>query len=97
MPAQTIERPTVVENQTTPKHAPKYRVLLHNDDGVSAELVCMGLMEVCQLSQTKAVEVMLTAHNTGIDLIKICDIEMAEFYVDGLKSKGVPSSMEPEE
>ena len=97
MPAQTIERPTVVESQTTPKHAPKYRVLLHNDDGVSAELVCMSLMEVCQLSQTKAVEVMLTAHTTGIGLIKICDIEMAEFYVDGLKSKGVPSSMEPEE
>ena len=97
MPAQTIERPTVVESQTTPKHAPKYRVLLHNDDGVSAELVCMSLMEVCQLSQTKAVEVMLTAHNTGIGLSTICDVEMAEFYVDGLKSKGVPSSMEPEE
>jgi ATP-dependent Clp protease adaptor protein ClpS len=90
MSAQTIEKPTIKENQTTPKHSPKQRVLLHNDDGVAAELVIMSLMEVCQLSNTKAVEVMLTAHTTGIGLIKVCDIEMAEFYCDALKSKGVP-------
>ena len=96
MSAQTIEK-TTVEEKVTPKHSPKYRVLLHNDDGVNAELVVYSLMEVCQLSEPKAIEVMLTAHNTGIGLIKVCDIEMAEFYVEGLKSKGVPSSMEPEE
>ena len=90
MSAQTIEKPTIKENQTTPKHSPKQRVLLHNDDGVAAELVIMSLMEVCQLSNTKAVAVMLTAHTTGIGLIKVCDIEMAEFYCDALKSKGVP-------
>lgn len=97
MSVQTIERPTVKESQTTPKHSPKQRVLLHNDDGISAQLVCMSLMEVCQLSNTKAIEVMLTAHTTGIGLIKVCDIEMAEFYCDALKSKGVPCSIEPEE
>lgn len=97
MSAQTIEKPTIKENQTTPKHSPKQRVLLHNDDGVAAELVIMSLMEVCQLSNTKAVEVMLTAHTTGIGLIKVCDIEMAEFYCDALKSKGVPCSIEPED
>lgn len=96
MSAQTIEK-TTVEQKVTPKHAPKYRVLLHNDDGVSGELVVMSLMEVCQLSQQKAVDVTWTAHYTGVGLIKICDIEMAEFYVDQLKLKGVPSSMEPEE
>lgn len=97
MPTEILEKNTVKENQTKPKHSPRYKVLLHNDDGVSAELVVMSLMEVCQLSESKAIEVMLTAHNTGIGLIKICDIEMAEFYVEGLQSKGVPATMEPEE
>ena len=96
MSTQTIERLTV-EQKVTPKQAPKYRVILHNDDGVSAELVVMSLMEVTQLSQTKAIEVMMTAHTTGVGLIKICDLEMAEFYVEGLHSKGVPATMEPEE
>lgn len=96
MPTQTIEK-TTTEQKTTPKHSPRYKVLLHNDDGVAAELVVMSLMEVCQLSETQSINVMMTAHTTGVGLIKVCDIEMAEFYVDGLKSKGVPASMEPEE
>lgn len=93
---QVIEKSTVQE-KVTPKHSPRYKVLLHNDDGVAAEIVVVSLMEVCQLSETKAIDVMMTAHTTGVGLIKICDIEMAEFYVEGLQSKGVPCSMEPEE
>ncbi len=96
MPTQTIEK-TTVEQKVTPKHAPRYRVLLHNDDGVSAELVVRCLMSICQLSETQAISVMMTAHTTGVGLIKVCDIEMAEFYEDQLKSKGVPCSIEPEE
>lgn len=97
MSAQVIEKTTVQESQVTPKHSPRYKVLLHNDDGVSAELVVMSLMKVCQLSETQAISVMMTAHTTGVGLIKTCDIEMAEFYEDQLKSKGVPCSIEPEE
>ena len=97
MPAEILEKPTVKENQITPKNAPRYKVLLHNDDGVSAELVVISLMRVCQLSETQSIAVMMEAHTTGVGLIKICDIEMAEFYVDQLMSKGVPSTMEPEE
>ena len=54
-------------------------------------------MTVTQLSETQAIAVMMQAHTTGVGLIKTCDIEMAEFYVDGLMSKGVPATMEPEE
>lgn len=85
-----------MEQKVTLKPSPRYRVLLHNDDMVNGELVIMSLMKVCQLSQQKAVDVTMTAHYTGVGLIKICDIEMAEFYVDQLKSKGVPSSAEPD-
>lgn len=97
MPTETLEKITINEGQTAKKPSPRYKVLLHNDDGVAAELVVMVLQEVCQLSQTKSIAVMMEAHTTGVGLIKICDIEMAEFYVDGLMSKGVPASMEPEE
>lgn len=96
MSAQVIDKITV-EQKVAPKHAPKYKVLLHNDDGVFAELVVRCLMTICQLSETQAISVMMTAHTTGIGLIKVCDIEMAEFYEDQLKSKGVPCSIEPEE
>lgn len=97
MPTEVLEKVTVQESQVKPKHAPRYKVLLHNDDGVFAELVVMSLMKVCQLSQTQAIAVMMQAHTTGVGLIKVCDIEMAEFYVDQLMSKGVPATMEPEE
>ena len=97
MPTEILEKITAQENQTTPKHSPRYKVLLHNDDGVSAELVVMCLMEVTQLSQNQAIAVMMQAHTTGVGLIKVCDIEMAEFYVDQLMAKGVPATMEPEE
>lgn len=97
MPTEILEKTVVQEGQTKPKNAPRYKVLLHNDDGVSAELVVMSLMEVCQLSETQSIAVMMQAHTTGVGLIKVCDIEMAEFYVDQLMSKGVPATMEPEE
>ena len=97
MPTETIEKSTVQESKVALKHSPRYKVLLHNDDGVSAELVVMCLMEVTQLSQTQAIAVMMQAHTTGVGLIKVCDMEVAEFYEDQLKSKGVPCSIEPEE
>jgi ATP-dependent Clp protease adaptor protein ClpS len=40
--------------------------------------------------------VMLEAHNTGVGLVIVCDIEPAEFYCETLKSKGLTSSIEPE-
>lgn len=96
MPSQTVEKSSAIESKVSPTNSPRYRVLLHNDDEVDAEHVVECLMEITQLSQTKAIEVTITAHNTGVALIKTCDIEMAEFYVEALKSKGIPSSMEPE-
>ena len=96
MPAETLT-PVINESQTTPKHSPRYRVLLHNDDSVWAQLVVHALQEVVQLSEPAAINVTITAHRTGIGLIKICDIEIAEHYRDALGAKGLTVSMEPEE
>ena len=81
------------------KHkSPKYKVLLHNDPVNSMEYVTISLREVVpQLSEQDAIAIMLEAHNTGIGLVIICDLEPAEFYSESLKSKGISSSIEKED
>ena len=78
--------------------SPKYKVLLHNDPVNSMEYVTISLREVVpQLSEQDAIAIMLEAHNTGIGLVIICDLEPAEFYSESLTSKGISSSIEIEE
>ena len=78
--------------------SPKYKVLLHNDPVNSMEYVAKTLREVVpQLSEQDAISIMLEAHNTGIGLVIICDLEPAEFYSESLKSKGITSSIEKED
>ena len=83
--------------ETVRKPSPRYRVLLHNDPVNSMEYVVTSLREVVpSLSEQDAMAVMLEAHNSGVGLVIVCDIEPAEFYCETLKSKGLTSSIEPE-
>ena len=62
------------------------------------EYVATSLREVVpQLSEQDAISIMLEAHNTGVGLVIICDLEPAEFYSESLKSKGISSSIEKED
>lgn len=80
------------------KPAPRYRVLLHNDPVNTMEYVVQTLRQVVpKLSEQDAIAVMLQAHNTGVGLVIVCDLEPAEFYCETLKSKGLSSTIEPEE
>jgi ATP-dependent Clp protease adaptor protein ClpS len=77
--------------------SPRYRVLLHNDPVNSMEYVVTTLRQVVpSLSEQDAIAVMLEAHNTGVGLVIVCDLEPAEFYCETLKSKGLTSTIEPE-
>ena len=90
----------VMERQpeTVRKPSPRYRVLLHNDPVNSMEYVVTSLREVVpSLSEQDAMAVMLEAHNSGVGLVIVCDIEPAEFYCESLKAKGLTSTIEPEE
>ena len=79
------------------KRSPRYKVLLHNDPVNSMEYVVSTLQQVVpQLSEQDCMAVMLEAHNTGVGLVIVCDIEPAEFYCETLKGKGLTSSIEPE-
>ena len=79
------------------KKSPRYKVLLHNDPINSMEYVVGALREVVpQLSEQDAMAIMLEAHNTGIGLVIVCDLEPAEFYSESLKAKGLTSTIELE-
>jgi ATP-dependent Clp protease adaptor protein ClpS len=91
---------TVIEKapERVRKPSPRYRVLLHNDPVNTMEYVVMTLRQVVpSLSEQDAIAVMLEAHNTGVGLVIVCDLEPAEFYCETLRSKGLTSSIEPEE
>ena len=92
--AAVLEKnPAAVKNKS-----PKYKVLLHNDPVNSMEYVTITLREVVpQLSEQDAISIMLEAHNNGVGLIIVCDLEPAEFYSESLKSKGISSSIEKED
>jgi ATP-dependent Clp protease adaptor protein ClpS len=97
MSAQVIDRPVIQDAGVEKKPSPRYRVLLHNDDFTPFQIVILSLMEIVQLTEATAKHIMWTAHTTGIGLVKVCDIEMAEFYVEQLQAKGLTMTMEPEE
>jgi ATP-dependent Clp protease adaptor protein ClpS len=61
------------------------------------EYVVTTLRQVVpSLSEQDAIAVMLEAHNTGVGLVIVCDLEPAEFYCESLKAKGLTSTIEPE-
>ncbi len=89
---------TIEKRSTVRKHAPRYRVLLHNDDFNSMEHVVQTLMAtVASLTQPQAVNIMMEAHTAGIALVITCAKEHAEFYCETLKNHGLTSTIEPDE
>lgn len=89
---------TLEKRSTNRKLAPRYRVLLHNDDFNSMEYVVQVLMQtVPSITQPQAVSIMMEAHTNGLALVIICAQEHAEFYCETLKNHGLISTIEPEE
>ena len=83
---------------TTRKHAPRYKVLLHNDDFNTRDYVVETLMKtVGGMTQPQAVSIMEEAHNTGVGLVITCALEHAEFYCETLCNHGLTSTIEPDE
>ncbi|OKH22183.1 ATP-dependent Clp protease adapter ClpS [Hydrococcus rivularis NIES-593] len=83
---------------TVRKPAPRYRVLLHNDDFNTMEYVVQTLMKaVAGMTQPQAVNIMMEAHTNGVALVITCALEPAEFYCETLKNHGLSSTIEPDE
>lgn len=92
---------TVIKESSTStirKPAPRYRVLLHNDDFNSMEHVVQTLMQtVAGLTQPQAINIMMEAHTNGLALVITCVQEHAEFYCETLQSHGLSSTIEPDD
>lgn len=79
--------PAVAEPKVTPiteqktRLAPQYRVLIHNDDVTPMEFVVGVLRKVFKKGVTDAMQIMLTAHFTGIALVVVLPLEEAELRV----------------
>lgn len=83
---------------TVRKPAPRYRVLLHNDDFNSMEYVVQTLMQtIAGMTQPHAVNIMMEAHTNGVGLVITCTLEHAEFYCETLCNHGLTSTIEPDE
>ncbi|NJN76006.1 MAG: ATP-dependent Clp protease adapter ClpS [Synechococcaceae cyanobacterium RL_1_2] len=94
MAVETIKKPS---ESTTRKPAPRYRVLLHNDDFNSMEHVVSTLMQTVGMPQPQAVDIMMEAHTNGMALVIACALEPAEHYCETLKNNGLSSTIEPDE
>jgi ATP-dependent Clp protease adaptor protein ClpS len=89
---------TLEKRSTARKLAPRYRVLLHNDEFNSMEYVVgVILSTVPSLTQPQAVDIMMEAHTNGLALVITCALEHAEFYSETLKMHGLSSTIEPDE
>ena len=77
--AEPVVAPTT---QTTPRLAPRYRVLIHNDDVTPMDFVVQMLTRFFKKEVTEAIEIMLEAHSRDVALVDIMGLEEAEFRVD---------------
>ncbi len=64
------------------RHVPRYRVLIHNDDITPMLFGVETLRAVFQTEEPTAIEIMYTAHKTGIAHVATLPLEQAEFRVD---------------
>jgi len=84
--------------ETVRKPAPRYRVLLHNDDHNSMEHVVQVLIQtIAGMTQPQAVDIMMEAHLNGLALVIVSALEHAEFYCETLRGHGLTSTIEPDD
>ena len=97
MAVETIEQRST-STSTVRKPAPRYKVLLHNDDSNPMEYVVQTLVKtIGGLTMPQAVSIMMEAHTNGIALVITCAQEHAEFYCETLKNHGLTSTIEPDD
>ena len=69
---------TATRTEKKLKQPAMYRVLLHNDDYTTMEFVVYVLQSIFHHDETKAVQIMLHVHKTGIGVAGVYTREVAE-------------------
>lgn len=103
-PAPPTVAPTVVPDTQTGEQtelAPRWKVILHNDDVTTFEFVIGLLVRVFHKEAGEAVRLTDEIHDTGAALVAVATQERAELYVEQVRSlarpRGFPlvATMEP--
>lgn len=103
------ETPTVAPGTRTEertdarsRQAPRWRVILHNDDVTTFDFVVGLLVSVFQKEPEEAFRLTQEVHTTGAAMVAVTTQERAELYVEQVHSlarpRGFPlaASIEPE-
>ena len=77
-PAPTREQ----KSKEKPRHAPMYRVFIHNDDITPMDFVVQILRANFQKPEEEAIQIMLKAHHSKVAHVATLPLEQAEFRVD---------------
>lgn len=99
----TPEIQIIEEQEEETELEPLYRVLIHNDHVTPMDFVVQILTTVFYLSNDKALDIMMTAHITGIAYVQTLPKSEAEkrinkaHFAAGLEGYPLHFSMEPEE
>jgi ATP-dependent Clp protease adaptor protein ClpS len=83
-------------SKTPPQRQPleQYKVLLHNDEHNEMMYVVQSIVQIAHVPTKAALGVMLEAHRTGVALVAVTHLELAELYRDQFKSKGLTATIE---
>ena len=103
MKLETLPEIQIIEaHEEETELEPLYRVLIHNDDVTPMDFVVQILKTIFYQSNSKAYEIMLIAHITGIAYVQTLPKSEAErrihkaHFAAGLESYPLHFSMEPE-
>ena len=77
----TPEQPVTDPIEKT-RLAPRYKVLIHNDNETTMGFVVAVLSSIFSLNGNAALQVMTEAHHKGIALVGVYAFEQAEFRVE---------------
>jgi ATP-dependent Clp protease adaptor protein ClpS len=87
-------QPAAAKNPPSP--LPPWKVLLHNDENNEMLFVIRAIVELTPLNREDALHRMLEAHKSGVALLLVTHKERAELYQDQFQSKGLTTTIEPQ-
>lgn len=101
MAAHKITLEPDVETRDSTRLAPRWKVLLHNDEVTTFDFVIDLLVTLFRKPHAEAVRLTFEVHESGSALITVTSFERAELYLEQVRSlarpRGFPlvATMEP--
>ena len=90
MAAQKITLDPDVEVRGQTRLAPRWKVILHNDETTTFEFVIQLLVTLFKKPAAEAVRLTYEVHNEGSALVTVTSFEHAELYCEQVRSLARP-------